>query len=99
MYQGKVSANNTDNVANYTGITENTFKDRLYKHRNSFRCESKNNSLELSMHVWEMRKKRISMDNLKFTWSILDRATGHVNGSYRCNLCLTEEPLYYYIEG
>ena len=37
VYQGKVSANNTDIVANYTGITENTFKDRLYKHRNSFR--------------------------------------------------------------
>ena len=89
--QGKVSANNTDTVANYTGTTENTFKDRRYKHRNSFRYESKNNSSELSKHVWELRKKGISMDNLKFTWSILGRATAHVNGSYRYNLCLTEK--------
>ena len=91
MYQGKVSANNTDNVASYTGVTENTFKDRLYKHRNSFRYESKTNSSELSKHVWEQRGKGISMDNLKFTWFMLDRATAHVNGSYRCNLCLTEK--------
>ena len=75
MYHGKVSANNTDNIANYTGITEKMFKDRLYKHRNSFTYESNNNSSELSKHVWEMREKGISMDNLKFTWFILDRAT------------------------
>ena len=91
MYQGKVSANNTDIVENYTGVTENAFKDRLYKHRNSFRYESKNNSSELSKHVWELRKKGIPTDNLKFTWSILDRATAHINGSDRCNLCLTEK--------
>ena len=31
------------------------------------------------------------MENLKFTWSILDRATAHIDGSDRCNLCLTEK--------
>ena len=78
-------------MENYTRVTENTFKDRLYKHRNSFRYESKNNSSELSKHVWEVRKKGILTDNLKFTWSLLERVTAHINGSDRCNLCLTEK--------
>ena len=53
--------------------------------------ESKNNSSELPKHFWELRKKGIPTDNLKFMWSILDCATAHINGSDRCNLCSTEK--------
>ena len=39
----------------------------------------------------ELRIKGIPTGNLKFTWSILDHATAHINGADRCNLCLTEK--------
>ena len=31
----------------YIGLTENTFKDRIYKHKTSFKYESKRNGTEL----------------------------------------------------
>ena len=37
----------------YIGLTENTFKGRLHKHKNSFTCESKKNATKLSSFVWE----------------------------------------------
>ena len=35
----------------YIGLTENTFKDRFYKHSNSFKYESKRNATEVSNFV------------------------------------------------
>ena len=37
VYCGKVMANNEDNGTSYIGVTENTWKDRNYKHRNSYK--------------------------------------------------------------
>ena len=34
-------------------LTENTFKDRFYKRKNSFKYESKYNATELSSFVWK----------------------------------------------
>ena len=36
-------------------LTENTFKDRFYKHKNSFKYESKRNATELSNFVLEKK--------------------------------------------
>ena len=44
-------------------LTENTFKDQFYKHRNSFKYESKANSTEFSKHFWEMKRKGIENPN------------------------------------
>ena len=41
-----------ENPPHYIGLTKNTFKDRFYKHKNSFKYESKRNSMELSNFVW-----------------------------------------------
>ena len=48
------------NHPHYIGLTENTFKDRFYKHQNSFKYESKRNAKELSNFVWE--NKHISTE-------------------------------------
>ena len=40
IYQCNLKEKNTSD----NGLTENAFKDRYYKHRNSFKCESKTNS-------------------------------------------------------
>ena len=73
----------------YIGVTENTFKDRWYKHKNSFLYESKANSIELSKKVsTELLKK--SLEHI-LTWSILDHAELFKPASKSCNLCLKEK--------
>ena len=42
-----------ENHPHYISLTENTFKDRFYKDKNSFKYESKRNETELSNFVWE----------------------------------------------
>ena len=48
-YGCKITSNNTDSPY-YTGLTENTFKD---KHKNSFKYKTKKNSTKLSNYVWD----------------------------------------------
>ena len=55
--------NTTSDGVNYNGLIENTFKDHFYKHRNSFKYESKANSTELSKHFWEMNEKKKVLKN------------------------------------
>ena len=88
IYQCVVSSDQSEEKSCYIGCTENTFKDRLYKHRNSFKYESKANATELSKHIWENKNSSIPTVN---TWSIIDQARPYVNGSNRCNLCISEK--------
>ena len=81
--------NNTSNGVNYNCLTENTFKDRFYKYRNSFKYESKANSTELSKHFWEIKRKGIEKPIM--LWAVIDHTKPYQNGSKRCNLCLTEK--------
>ena len=89
LCQSNLKENTTSDGVNYNVLTENTFKDRFYKHRNSFKYESKANSTELSKHFWEMKRKDIGKPIIH--WSVIDHAKPYQNGSKRCNLCLTEK--------
>ena len=89
VYCGNVTVNDLDEGSNYFGVTENTFKDRSYKHRNSFKYDSKANSTELSKYVWDLQKNGTTDYVIK--WSIIDHARPYVNGSKKCNLCITEK--------
>ena len=89
IYCANVNETEQDNGNNYIGLTEHTIKDRIYKHRNSFKYESKVNSTELSKHVWDLKKNGITDPAIK--WSIIDHAKPYINGSKRCHLCLTEK--------
>ena len=71
--------NNTSDRVNYDSLTENTFKDRFYKHCNSFKYERKANSTELSKHFWEMKRKDIEKRNMH--WSLIDHAKLYKNES------------------
>ena len=81
--------NTTSDGVNYNGLTENTFKDRFYKHCNSFKYESKANSTELSKHFWEMKRKGVKKPIMHR--SVIDHAKPYRNGSKGGNLCLTEK--------
>ena len=89
IYSCNVKEHPTDEGSTYIGLTEKTFKDRWYKHRNSFKYESKANSTELSKKVWELKKKSINEPIMN--WKDLDHANSYVNGSNKCNLCITEK--------
>ena len=65
----------------YIGLTENTFKDRFYKHKNSFKYESKRNATELSSFVWE-NKHAESETNL--VRNILNKASAYKPEATRC---------------
>ena len=77
----------TSDGVNHNGLTENAFKDQFYKHRNSFKYESKANSTELSKHFWEMKRKGIEKPIM--LWSVIGHAKPYQNRSKRCSLCLT----------
>ena len=89
IYQCNLKEINTSGGVYYNSLTENVFKDRFYKHGNSFKYESKANSTELSKHFWEMKRKGIEKPIMH--WSVIDHAKPYKNGSNRSNLCLTEK--------
>ena len=91
VYSCKVSTPDLkQNHPHYTGFTERTFKDRFYKHNNSFKCESNRNSRELSNFIWGKKKEKINVD---LDWSILDKAKPYSPASKKCMSCLTEKYL------
>ena len=93
IYRCILKENTTIDRIKYNGLPENTFliglTDRFYKHRNSFKYESKANSTELPKHFWEMKRKGIKKPIIH--WSVIDHAKPYQNGSKRCSLCLTEK--------
>ena len=72
----------------YTGLTSNTFKERFYGHRSSFRHEDSENSTTLSAHIWNLKNKN---ENFDINWSVLDRAAPFNPISRKCNLCVREK--------
>ena len=72
------------NHPHYIGLTENTFKDRLYKHNNSFKYKSKRNSTELSNFISGRKKEKINVD---LDSSVLDKAKSYSLASKKCMLC------------
>ena len=73
----------TNDYPHYIGLTKNTFKDRFYKHKNSFRYESKKNALELDNFVWENKHAHTETS---LEWKILDKAKPYEPGSGKCML-------------
>ena len=77
-----------ENHPHYIGLTENTFKDRFYKHKKLFKYESKRNATELSNFVWEKKHANTEMN---LVWNVLDKARAHKPEAKRSMLCLTEK--------
>ena len=88
IYKCHVSENGNEDGLHYIGLTVNTFKERWNGHKHTFRHESKESATELSKHVWEFQKKDIAPN---LSWEIIDHARPYVNGSKKCDLCLTEK--------
>ena len=87
IYQCILKEKTTSDGVNYNGLTENTFKDRFYKHRSSFKYGSKANSTELSKHIWEMKRKGIKKPIMQS--SVNDHAKQRFE-NFRTCLCLNK---------
>ena len=90
VYKAEVVENNSTSNT-YTGLTSNTFKDRYYGHRHSFKKRDSNHSTTLSSHIWDLKDKN---ENYEVHWSIIDRAKEFNPDTKKCRLCIKEK---YYI--
>ena len=75
IYQFNLKENTTSDRVNYNGLTENIFKERLYKRRNSFKYESKVNSTEAILALdsyWSCQTtlERINKVEYLFNWNV-----------------------------
>ena len=90
VYKAEVIENNSTSNT-YTGLTSNTFKERFYGHRHSFKKRDSNHSTTLSSHIWDLKDKN---KNYEVKWSIIDRAKEFNPDTKKCRLCIKEK---YYI--
>ena len=81
-----VDSNN--NVETYTGLTSNTFKQRLYGYRHSFKHEDSDKSTTLSTYIWDLKKRN---QNFDIHWSVKERVSSFNPVRSRCNLCIREK--------
>ena len=86
VYLATVSTD--QNTYKYTGLTENSFKQRFTTHNQSFRHEKYSNATELSKLIWTLKK---SNTNYKVTWQVLQSAIPYKICGTRCDLCLSEK--------
>ena len=68
------------------GSTENTFKNRCYSHKNSFK-NYKHNGSELAKYVRNLKNNKFNYD---IKWSILNLIGEFKNIHNICNTCILE---------
>ena len=87
VYTATVTDEN-DNVENYTGLTCKTFKERHYKHKNSFKYQNSDNSTTLSSNVWGLNDRGLPYS---IELDMIDRAPPFNLNSRKSRLCLKEK--------
>ena len=78
----------TNDDPHYIGLTKNTLKDGLYKHKNSFIFQSKKNATKPSNFVWQNKH---ADTETSLEWKILNKAKPYEPGLRKCMLCRTEK--------
>ena len=86
IYQCSVKETNSGKVETYVGLTENSFKDRITKHRKSIRDRNYHKN-SLSNHIWNLKDQNIDHE---ISWKILEPAQPYSPASKICNLCVRE---------
>ena len=86
IYEATVKPNTDEKRC--VGLTEGTFKRRLYGHRQSFKNSSLRNTTELSKYIWNFKERE---EEYELTWSIIDRAPPYNGTPSKCRLYLIEK--------
>ena len=86
IYQCTITEEASGKKESYVGLTANSIKDRITKHRKSFRDRTYHRN-SLSRHVWKLKDQNKAF---QVAWKILDQATTYSPSSKLCNLCTRE---------
>ena len=86
IYKATVTSQSEEK--HYIGATEQTFKKRYPKHKESLENEHSKEHTSLSSYVWSLKKKS---EDPTVKWEIIKQCSPYVCGSRRCDTCLTEK--------
>ena len=86
IYQVEVKQTESGQSETYIGLTENTFKDRLTKHRTSINNPNYHKN-SFSTHIWDLKRKRIKFE---LSWRIIAKAKPYSPSTKVCELCIKE---------
>ena len=87
IYQCTVNEIGSQTSETYVGLSENSFKDRITKHRKSFRDRHYHRN-SLSRYIWKLKDEK---KQFEIAWTILDQAKPYSPTTKICNLCLREK--------
>ena len=91
IYQATVTTKNTSAQETYIGLTANSIKDRITKHKTSFKYKKYKNKTTLSQHIWGLKEQKLKYS---IKWEIMETASSYSPISNICQLCTREK---YYI--
>ena len=86
IYQCQVKQTENGATETYVGLTENSFKDRLTKHRRSINVQGYHKN-SFSNYIWYLKRKNIKFE---LSWRILAKAKPFSTTSKSCELCTRE---------
>ena len=66
------------------------FKQRYYKHNESFRVAGKRNVTRLFKYMWELKDQGIDIEGI-IKWDIEYKSVPYKCGTRRCDLCTSEK--------
>ena len=88
VYTCKVTRLDNSTYETYTGLTADTFKQRLYGHNSDFNKRKHRNKTMLSKYIWYLKENNIPY---QLTWDILGKAKSFNPVTGVCRLCLLEK--------
>ena len=88
VYACKVTRLDDNTYETYTGLTDNTFKQRYYGHKNDFSKKKNRKKTMLSKYIWFLKDNNIQYD---LSWGVLGKAKSFNPVTGVCRLCLLEK--------
>ena len=72
----------------YTGITGNTFKERVTSHFSDFRHIEQRHSTTLSNHIWTLKENNVDYN---LVWNLVEETSTYNHTTGKCRLCNREK--------
>ena len=75
-------------VETYTGVTGNTFKQRLGGHRSDIKLRKNRHKSTLADHIWTLKDEG---KDYNLEWNLVERAPAFNPTTRKCRVCLKEK--------